>query len=192
MADEATIPLAIDPQARPVYPGVTLRGATFSSCGTYRYTLRRAWGAGPIVAFIGLNPSTADAMKDDPTIRRCVRFARDWGFDGLVMLNLFALRSTDPNALLAADDPVGPGNDEVLAAVCEQAALTVEAWGAFPRASERARQLDRVGILQNAAVLGRTKDGHPRHPLYMPADARPVGGLFQTPAVLPIDLEVAS
>lgn len=167
-------------------PGTITRGATFSRCGRYRYTLRRAWGDGPLVAFVGLNPSTADATVDDPTIRRCVGFAQAWGYGALVMLNLFALRSTDPDALLAAEDPVGVGNDEVLAAVCEQASLVVEAWGAHRIAPERAHAVkDLLG--PNTAVLGRTKDGHPRHPLYMRADVRPVGGLSQTPAALPVD-----
>lgn len=170
-------------------PGQVTRGATFSRDERYRYTLRRAWGSGPFVAFIGLNPSTADATEDDPTIRRCVRFARDWGYDGLVMLNLFAYRATDPKALLTAEDPVGPGNDQVLAAICEQAALIVEAWGCFRLGIERARTDEvRYALGRDSCVLGRTKDGHPRHPLYMPAAARPVGGLFQTPAALPIDV----
>lgn len=173
-------------------PGQVKRGATLSRDGLYRYTLRRAWGSGPFVAFVGLNPSTADATQDDPTIRRCIRFARDWGYDGLVMLNLFAYRATNPKTLTlmtaAGEDPVGRGNDEVLAAVCEQAALIVQAWGSFRLGVERARSEAVVYALGGeSCVLGRTKNGHPRHPLYMPTSSRPVGGLFQTEARLPID-----
>lgn len=168
-------------------PGTVTRGATFSDSQRYRFTLRRAWGSGPLVAFVGLNPSTADATEDDATIRRCVRFAKDWGYDALVMLNLFAYRARDPKQLLEVDDPIGVGNDEVLAAVSLQASLVIAAWGAFPLARDRAhRAYDLLG--PDVCVLGRTKDGHPRHPLYMPADAVPLGGLFQTPAKLPRDV----
>ena len=73
--------------------------ALFSGCGQYRYRLTRTWGPAAHVVFIGLNPSTADAALDDPTIRRCSAFARSWGFDGLIMLNAWAFRSTHPPAL---------------------------------------------------------------------------------------------
>ena len=91
--------------------GVT-RLATFSTCGRYRYTLTRIWGEpdGERAAFILLNPSTADAEKDDPTIRRCIAYARAWGFVGLEILNLFAWRSTDPHNLRMVPDPIGPMN----------------------------------------------------------------------------------
>lgn len=178
-----------EPRPLDVYPGVTLKGATFSPCGLYRYTLRRAWGNGLIVAFVGLNPSTADAREDDPTIRRCTRFARDWGFDGMVMLNLFALRSTDPHGLLGVDDPVGPGNDAVIAAIAQASAMVVGAWGAFPLAKSRAADVVELVGGAKFAVLGTTKDGQPRHPLYMPASTRPAGGLFMGPAMLPVDLQ---
>lgn len=168
-------------------PGLRItKGATFSQNDVYRYSLRRAWGPGPMVAFIGLNPSTADALQDDPTIRRCIGFARDWGYDALVMLNLFAYRSTDPKGLLDADDPIGPANDYVIDAVCQQAGLVVEAWGSFPLARDRAVTLRSRLILDgDCCVLGRTKEGHPRHPLYMPKTAVPLGGLFDSPARTP-------
>lgn len=172
------------------HAGTTLRGATFSPCGRYRYTLRRCWADGPLVAFIGLNPSTADATEDDPTIRRCVGFARSWGFGALVMLNLFAWRGADPDALLTVDDPIGPANDQVIAAVTEQASLTMLAWGAHRATRKRAAEVVRI-VEPSFAQLGLTKDGHPRHPLYVKGDVRPMGGLFQTPASLPIDREAA-
>lgn len=98
-------------------------GAHLSACGAYRYALRRTWDpARPAALFVGLNPSTADAERDDPTTRRCVRFARDWGFGGLLVGNLFAYRATRPRDLRAAAEPVGPENDWWLAALAREAA----------------------------------------------------------------------
>jgi hypothetical protein len=169
-----------------MYAGTQTFGATFSRCGKYRYTLRRAWDDGPFVAFVGLNPSTADAKADDPTIRRCIRYAKDWGFGGLVMINLFAYRATNPDDLPTDGTATGPGNDQVLAAVCEQASLVIECWGAHKLARRRAQEHGVTYALgSDSCVLGRTKDGYPRHPLYLPATAVPLGGLFQTPAKLP-------
>ena len=90
--------------------GLAVRGrAGFSRCGRYRYWLRRRWnGDLPQCTFIGLNPSTADARTNDPTLRRCINFADQWGYGSLLLVNLFALRSTDPRALRLSDDPQGP------------------------------------------------------------------------------------
>src|SRR4051812_26865304 len=89
------------------------QNAVISACGRYRYLLTRQVGPGPRAAtFIMLNPSTADATKDDPTIRRCIGFARQWGCGRLSVLNLFAFRATDPAAMKRADDPVGPENKD--------------------------------------------------------------------------------
>jgi hypothetical protein len=120
-------------------------GAEFSPCRTWRYTLTRTlapavlpeppiYGLGPFerlrtIAFIGLNPSTADETHDDPTVRRCLRFAERWGFERLVMLNIFALRSTDPKALRRAEDPIGPENDAYIADRAAHADLVVCCWG---------------------------------------------------------------
>lgn len=124
----------------------------------------------PLVAFIGLNPSTADETADDPTIRRCVAFAKRWGYGGLVMLNLFAFRATDPRDMRSAASPVGPENDDHLRAVAAEAALVVAAWGVggsyFGR-DFRVRRLMGDGLM----ALGFTKSGQPRHPLYVKADA---------------------
>lgn len=143
--------------------------------GDYRYNLWRAWdadGAEGRVLVIGLNPSTADAERDDPTIRRCIRFARDWGYGGLWMANLYAYRATDPKSLRTAEDPVGPRNDHWLAALAARAQLVVAAWGAWPGPDSQrpARAAALVGRLH---VLGLTKRGEPRHPLYMRADCTP-------------------
>lgn len=105
-------------------------GATFSDCRTYRYRLHRIWDAGkPPCAFIMLNPSTATEAVLDPTVRRCVGYAMAWGYGGLIVGNVFALRSTDPRALYAAADPIGPANDDALAEIAQAAGLVVCAWG---------------------------------------------------------------
>jgi hypothetical protein len=149
-------------------------GAVFSPCRTWRYTLTRTWADGPLAMFVGLNPSTADETRDDPTIRRCVRFAREWGYSGVVMANLFAYRATDPGDMKAAADPVGPENDRRLAEQATACALVVAAWGTHGAYRDRAQAVVDSGALGDFAVLGLTKDGHPRHPLYMRATCRPL------------------
>jgi len=150
---------------------VLRRGAVFSRDRRYRYRLTRRWADGPTACFVMLNPSTADHRVDDPTVRRCIAYARRWGFGGLVVVNLFALRSTLPGALLTAVDPVGPGNDRHVARACREASLVVAAWGAHR--SVRARAGAVAALLGNAACLGWTRAGEPRHPLYLRRDARP-------------------
>jgi hypothetical protein len=142
--------------------------AIFSPDRRHRYVLRR--DVAPLdgkgtVAFIGLNPSTADETQDDPTIRRCISFARRWGFAELVMLNLYAWRATDPSELLApGTDPFGSENLGFLQDESLAADLVVVAWGTHGA-------LDGPGITnflpKPLHCLGRTKDGHPRHPLYV-------------------------
>lgn len=162
--------------------------ATFSPCRTYRYLLSRHWGfgafsfgsdePGPTLAWVMLNPSTADALEDDPTIRRCMGFAKAWGYAGITVVNLFAVRSTDPAVLHRHPDPVGPDNDDVLRLLVEEGGLTdfVAAWGAHPTVERRAAQV--VGMLRVAGArfdcLGLTKDGHPRHPLYVAGSTKPI------------------
>lgn len=153
------------------------RGATFSACRTFRYDLWRVWSDGPSVAFIGLNPSTADETQDDPTIRRCIGFAKSWGFGRMHMLNLYAFRSTDPTGLLPdLESKVGPDNDEVLLDVTGGCRFVIAAWGAFGFARERGDRIARGLIAQSkqVRVLGRNKDGSPKHPLYIRADTQPV------------------
>lgn len=148
--------------------------AVFSEDGRYRYALSRdlsSLESSGTVAFIGLNPSTADATNDDPTIRQCVGFARRWGFARLLMLNLYAYRSTDPRVLRDVDDPVGPGNDPAIRELAPAASLVICAWGIH---GDRQRATDVLELLVDVPhCLGLTKHGAPRHPLYMPRDARP-------------------
>lgn len=145
------------------------RGAVVSRCQQYRYQLTRSWNEKlPSVAFVGLNPSTADAHIDDPTVRRCVGFARDWGFGTLILVNLFALRSTDPFRLYAAAEPIGPENDCWLRLAGENVEVVVAAWGVHGNLQGRGREVRR--LLPRLMCLGRTREGHPRHPLYLPKD----------------------
>jgi hypothetical protein len=149
--------------------------ATFSADRVYRYALTRRWQDDlPVAVFVMLNPSTADAFMLDPTIRRCIVFARSWSCGGLVVVNLFALRATDPAALRGHSDPVGPDNDWAIAEHLSDADQPVGpvicAWGAHPMASARAARVEGLvrGYMKELLCLGRTKQGHPRHPLYVP------------------------
>lgn len=154
-------------------------GATFDDAGArvFRYRLWRRWDpTAPYMAVIGLNPSTADETRDDPTIRRCIGFAKREGLGGLEMLNLFSFRATDPRKLMQAGWPVGDGNMAIVAEVCVQplCARVVLAWGSHAP-SGTARSM--VKRLRDAGVaklwcFGRTSSGCPRHPLYLPKDAQ--------------------
>lgn len=147
--------------------------AALSHCGTYRYELRRVWNPDEaLCGWVMLNPSTADADIDDPTIRRCVGFAKGWGLGGIVVVNLFALRATDPCELSRHTDPCGPENENYWRAVADESALTVCAWGAHRMAASVAPRLLvalRVGRTE-VRCLGTTKSGAPRHPLYVRGD----------------------
>lgn len=148
------------------------RGARLSPCRTYRYALWRRWGRGHYAMFIGLNPSTADETQDDPTIRRCIGFARAWGYSGLCMANLFAYRATEPADMKKAADPIGWENDSTLSAWAHDAGVVVAAWGAhgtYKRRDQSVRLL-----VPGLHYLRLTKDGHPGHPLYLPGSLQPV------------------
>ena len=141
--------------------------------GEYRYELTRYWSGGThpnLVTVMMLNPSIADSMQDDPTLRRCINFAKRDGYDGLLIVNLFALRSTDPNQLQRHTDAIGPRNDDHILRAARNTDRIVAAWGAHKFAEDRARQvvqkLSDIGV--RLECWGTTKDGHPRHPLYVP------------------------
>lgn len=157
---------------RGIEAALTRGAALISPCGQYRYWLTRRWSEGPCVVFVGLNPSTADASVDDPTIRRCIAFAKAWGCGSLAMVNLFAFRATQPADMFAAADPIGPDNDTWIRTASASALGTVEAWGAhggFLGRDVRVREL-----LQRRHYLRLTKDGHPGHPLYLPGYITPM------------------
>lgn len=151
-------------------------GALFSPCRTYRYALWRHWdwqGYGNVVGFVGLNPSTADEQVNDPTIRRCIDFAKRWGYGGLVMLNLFAYRATLPQDMKAAVDPIGPDNNEQLSYYQSQCGKLVAAWG--KHGSHKGRQAGILDVLRGPLFcLGVNGDGSPKHPLYIRGDTEPI------------------
>lgn len=151
-----------------------IRLARFSPCGEHRLLLERHWHAGALAGFVMLNPSTADAERDDPTIRRCIGFARSMGCGGILIANLFTLRATDPRDLVRAPAHArnAAGADAAMREVARRCSVVIEAWGAHRTAVTRvpaARRLLREAPAR--AVLGRTRDGAPRHPLYLPASA---------------------
>lgn len=146
---------------------VERRSATFDQSRTYRYALERRWSDAQPAVFVMLNPSTADAFADDPTIRRCLSFARREGCGGLIVVNLFALRATDPRELYEHPDPVGPSNDGIVYEATHQGAPLIAAWGAHGTLLRRESIVARLLEFNDVMCLGMTKNGHPRHPLYV-------------------------
>lgn len=150
------------------------RRTVLSDDGLYRLTLWREWSleVRRYAVIIGLNPSTADAVLDDNTIRKCVMFSKSWGMDALCMMNLFALRTKDPGIMKAHPSPVGPANDAALVELAKGASIVVAAWGVDGEHLGRDAVVRK--LLADAGVtvhcLGRTKAGHPRHPLYLRND----------------------
>ncbi|MCX4885927.1 DUF1643 domain-containing protein [Streptomyces sp. NBC_00847] len=145
-----------------------------STARTYRYLLTRIWDPMvPPVVFLMLNPSTADAFEDDSTIRRCTGFAKREGAGGLIVVNLFGLRSTDPRALRHHPDPVGPLNDVFIRQATSGAHTVVAAWGAGGVEHGRGPRVAETLTARRVPLqcLGRTSTGQPRHPLYLPGAA---------------------
>lgn len=152
------------------------KSAVLSECKRYRYRLYRSWSDGPFVVFLMFNPSTADAEIDDPTIRKCIGFAKRWGYSGLTVVNLFAFRSTNPKAIsnMLYADAVGPENDANILTACATAGEVVFSWGCglhMRGHGDRPKRVERM-IRSNypdlkISCLGRGKDDHPRHPLML-------------------------
>jgi len=156
-----------------------ISGATFSpGSRQWRYQLWRQWSDGDKwIAFIGLNPSTADERTNDPTVTRCIRYAKDWCYDGMFMLNLFGLRSTDPKLLYRVPDPIGPDNDHwiVETIYSEQVREVVLCWGNHGKHLNRFKEVwDLVRSVpgQKMRWFGLTKENQPKHPLYLRRDAK--------------------
>ncbi len=147
--------------------------AHFSRCRRYRFALWRVWDASaPYAMIIGLNPSTADETANDPTITRCINFARSWGYGGVCVVNLFAYKATYPRDLKAAADPVGRSNDAWLRKLAKGAGVVVAAWGndgAYLGRSHRVR-----AMIPDMHCLRMNRSGEPAHPLYLKADLRPM------------------
>jgi hypothetical protein len=144
--------------------------ALYSDCEAYRYSLTRIWRPeGPRMVFVMLNPSTADALRNDPTVERCERRARAQGFGAFRVVNLFAWRATDPADLKRATAPVGPENDAAISDAADWGNLLLAAWGVhgahMGRGPAIASSLRARGVALHH--LGCTKEGHPRHPLYV-------------------------
>lgn len=153
-----------------------ISSAVIDETGLYRYSLTREWDPDlPRVAFIMLNGSTADAKKDDPTLRRCIGFARKWKYGSLEVVNLFGYRTTFPQELMQAKDPVGPENDRYIKETVSRAVMVIVAWGVH--GVFRKRDADVLKLLKECHIvprcLGKTKTGHPKHPLYLRGDVVP-------------------
>lgn len=154
-----------------------LKGAEITKCGVYRYRLWRIWSpTEPRLMFIMLNPSTADAERDDPTIRRLIDFAKAFEFGGIEVANLYAFCATDPDELKAQGYPVGEQNDAVILGLANTVVRTFDgkivcAWGTKAQL-ERADRVLSLLLSTGHCVhsLGLTKEGHPRHPLYLPRE----------------------
>lgn len=145
------------------------KSAVISSCGLYRYRLERHWDGFKrgTVGFMMLNPSTADAEQDDPTIRKCIGFAQRWGFGGLIVVNQFAYRATDPKALKRVADPVGPENETHIFLALENCDRMIVAWGANATAQPYITNLLRQTHRNVEAFQPLTKSGQPPHPLML-------------------------
>jgi hypothetical protein len=167
---------------------MSARKTIFSLCRKYRYTLWREFGADYLfdggnrmregfAQFIGLNPSTADEVVDDPTVRRCIRFSKDWGFGALCMTNIFAYRATLPKDMMAVHEPIGEDNDEHLYNLAKNAGIVICAWGKDGNYKERGKFV--IARLWEVAEeklhhLGLNGDGTPKHPLYLKASTKPI------------------
>ena len=148
-------------------------GAKFSKDRKYRYALWRIWNNSlPKAMFVGLNPSTADEIVNDPTVRRCIGFALSWGYGGLLMANIFAFRATDPKEMQRAKDPVGLKNNLWLRKLSQEAAIVICAWGDGGGFMDRGEKV--MGMLDNIHCLKMNKSGVPTHPLYQPKSAKPI------------------
>lgn len=149
------------------------KSAIISECGKYRYRLERTWDPeAPKLGFIMLNPSTADANEDDPTIRRCIGYAKSLSYGGIIVCNLFAYRATNPKDLLSAENPEGPNNFEHVYQMSQDAHIIILGWGN----GGLVKKLKRPGyveLLANIYALKENKDGTPTHPLFLKGDLIP-------------------
>jgi hypothetical protein len=149
--------------------------AVYSDCERYRYLLTREWSIGRKALFIMLNPSTATEMQNDPTVERCERRARTLGFAGFRVTNIFAFRATDPKVMRAQADPVGPFNDQAIAESAAWADQIICAWGSHGTHLARGQAV--TDVLRSTGKplyhLGLTKDGAPKHPLYIAYTVQP-------------------
>lgn len=146
----------------------------FSPCRTYRYWLEIRWASGGrALNFLMLNPSTADEQTNDPTVERCERRARMWGYPAVIITNLFAFRATDPQVMKAADEPIGPDNDAHILQAYAESALTIAAWGQHGRHLDRARDVRKRVLGGMPLTCLKQTTGEPWHPLYLSYSLQP-------------------
>ena len=146
--------------------------AEFSPCRKYRFTLLRTWDeTKPYAMFIGLNPSTADEIENDPTVTRCINYAKSWGYGGLCMTNIFSYRATNPEDMIAEKEPIGDGNDDWILKSAKEAGVVVAAWGDNGSHLGRSKQVRK--LVPNLHCLNLNTSGEPTHPLYQKADLKP-------------------
>jgi hypothetical protein len=156
-------------------PGIEpTSGAEFSPCKKWRYRLWRVWNPKrSTLAVCMLNPSTANHEANDPTIRRCIGFAKSWGYGGLEVVNMFAWRATNPKELLTVEDPMGPFNDMAIDGLAKRHGNILIAWGTAKWGAHKARAMETLALIRSNGTrvwcLGKTKHGYPRHPLYVRA-----------------------
>jgi len=140
--------------------------AYLSKCREYRYALWRTWdNSKPYAMFIGLNPSTANETEDDPTINRCINYAKEWGYGGLCMANLFAFRATKPVDMKLSTDPIGPENDHWIQKLSKNAGVIIGAWGNDGSYMDRSKGI--IQMIPDIKCLKINKSGEPAHPLYL-------------------------
>lgn len=148
------------------------KSAIYSDCEKYRYELRRVWNhKEKLVCWIMLNPSTADAEHNDPSVQRCMNYTKSWKYGGVIITNLFGLRSTDPKKLWSTNEPIGPGNEEFIINADKEADLTVMAWGIHGLYKNQAQHI--LNFLRQPHFLSLTRNCCPRHPLYLKKNLQP-------------------
>ncbi len=158
-------------------PNTADTGAVFSDCDTYRYLLWHEWAPEKsAVAFVGLNPSCARVQDTNPTFKRCVNYAKYWGFGRIYLVNLFAYRASTPQQLRQAKHPVGTDNDKTLVEIARQSELVVAAWGNDGQYLQRSAQVR--ALLPRLHVLKVNRTGEPAHPLYLKASLKPYAWNF--------------
>ena len=147
-------------------------GAVFSDCREYRYCLWRKWDESKKkIMFIGLNPSTADEVNNDPTVQRCINYSKKWGYGEFYMMNIFAYRTTYPTVLLEHPEPVGKENDSWLKKIYKKTDMCIGAWGNHGEFLDRSKQV--LSLLPKIHCLKVNQSGEPAHPLYLKGSIKP-------------------
>ena len=148
------------------------KDASLSVDRKYRYLLSRVWDeTKPMVTIIGLNPSTADEKEDDPTIRRCINYAKSWDYGGIYMLNLFAFRATQPSDMFKASEPIGEENDIYIKTYSKKVDKVICAWGNHGKYQNRSNHIK--NSVDNLYYLKLNQTGEPAHPLYLKSELTP-------------------